>query len=47
MWRCSWYFPRFILSLLKLLKDISSVQPEEERDADKMNSDKDNCVNPL
>lgn len=47
MWSCAWHFPRFIPSLLKLLKDISSMQPEEERGVDKMNSDKDNCVNPL
>lgn len=44
---CAWHFPRLIPSLLKLLKDISSMQPEEERGVDKMNSDKDNCVNPL
>lgn len=44
---CSWYFPHCILSLLKLSKDISSVQPEEETGADGMNSDKHNCMNPL
>ena len=36
-----------LFCLLKLFKDISSVQPEEERGTDKMNSDKDNCVKPL
>lgn len=43
----SWSFSRHVLSLLELSKDISGEQPEGERVIDKMNSDKDNCVNPL
>lgn len=46
IWRCSQSFPRFILSP-QTFEDISSMQPEEERSTDKMNSDKDNCMKPL